>query len=138
MMARQTDNRTKGSISVKGVDCEIGTNEGLQRIQIVMTQDILVVITQSNYITAWALHGSHSYTDPDTDTSQTIMTQSAEVSGLELHETYSCQDLNMTPNGEITPSPRPRGNLTQRFPQWFQQFPWCGSLTPRPHGNLTQ
>ena len=73
-----------------------------------MTQDILVVITQSDYITAWALHGSHSHTDPDTDTAQTIMTQSAEVSGSELHETYSCQDINMTPNRGITPSPRPR------------------------------
>ena len=53
-----------------------------------MTQDILIMITQSDYITAWALHESHSYMDPDTDTAQTIMTQSAEVSGSELHETY--------------------------------------------------
>ena len=103
-----------------------------------MTQDILVVITQSDYITAWTLHGPHSHTDPDTDTAQTIMTQSAEVSGSELHETYSYQDQNMTPNGGITPAPRPRGNLTQRLPQRFQRFRWCGSLTPRPCGNLTQ
>ena len=94
-------------------------------------------MTQSDYITTWELHGSHSYMDPDADTAQTVMTQSAEVSESELHETYSYQDLNMTPNGGITPSPRPRGNLTQRFSQRFQRFPWCGSLTPRPRGNLT-
>ena len=88
-----------------------------------ITQDILV-ITQSDYITTWELHGSHSYMDPDADTAQTVMTQSAEVSGSELHETYSYQDLNMTQNGGISPSPRPRRNLTQLV----SQCPLCSHL----------
>ena len=89
-----------------------------------MTQDILVVMTQSAYINTWELHGSHSYQDPDADKgaeqcTQIVMTQSADVSGSELHEPYSCQDLNMTPHRGITPSPRPHGNLTQRFSHRF-------------------
>ena len=33
MMAIQTDNRTYGKISMDGVDCVIGINEGLHPIQ---------------------------------------------------------------------------------------------------------
>ena len=97
-----------------------------------MTQSILVVITQSDYITTWSLHGSHSYTNPDTDTAQTVMTQSAEVSGSELHETYQYKDLNMTPHRGITPSPRPRGNLTQRVSQ-VSTVSLLGSLDSNCH-----
>ena len=52
-----------------------------------MTQDILVVMTKSAYINTWELHGSHSYQDPDADTTgaeqctQIVMTQSADVKG---------------------------------------------------------
>ena len=36
----------------------------------------------------------------------------------------------MTPHGGITPSPRPRGNLTQRVSQRSQRFLRLGHLTP--------
>ena len=94
-----------------------------------MTQNILVVISQSHYITSWAFMGL-THTDPDADTALTIMTQSTEVSGSELHKTYSYLDLNITPNGGATPSPRPRGNLTQRVSQRSQRFLRLGHLTP--------
>ena len=133
----QTNNRAKWSIIVKGVDCEIGTNEGLQWIQIVMIQDIIVVMTQWAYVNTWELHKSHSYQDPDADTGTEqctqivmtqhiviLMTQLADVCEWKLHESYSCQGPHMTTHGGITPSPRPhhmdplRENGCERVPHW--------------------
>ena len=74
-----------------------------QRTQIVMTQHIIVMMTQWACVSKWKLHESHSYQDPDTETGAEqrtkivmiqhiviMMTQWADVSKWKLHESHSC------------------------------------------------
>ena len=88
-----------------------------QRTQIVMTQHIIVMMTQWACVSKWKLHESHSCQGPDADTGTDqctqiamtqhilgIMLQSDYVIRLELHESFKCMGQYMTPHERIIDS----------------------------------